>query len=44
MENLEECSEEDAIEHSYTARFMPDKKSPAITVANIALQVLTELR
>ena len=26
MKKLEECSEEDAIEHSYTARFIPDKK------------------
>jgi phage replication-related protein YjqB (UPF0714/DUF867 family) len=26
MKKLEECSETDAIEHSYTARFIPDKK------------------
>lgn len=26
MKKLEECIEEDAIEHSYTARFIPDKK------------------
>jgi phage replication-related protein YjqB (UPF0714/DUF867 family) len=26
MKKLEECSEEDVIEHSYTARFIPDKK------------------